>query len=109
MYMAKIQEVLNANSGPTYDVEPLEQVQSNDEYNVFATERQHSEQPKIIYDIYVVETVDSNVISNSSVMCDNEGKADQNAEEYEDELLALILLSQTRMLSVIFVINSLSL
>ncbi|GJS41626.1 hypothetical protein Tco_0566669 [Tanacetum coccineum] len=77
------------DSRPTYDVELLEQVQSNDDYNVFATERQHSEQPESINDTYVVETVDSNVIPNSSDMCDNEEKADQNAEEYDDERVVL--------------------
>ncbi|GJZ50734.1 retrovirus-related pol polyprotein from transposon TNT 1-94 [Tanacetum coccineum] len=51
-------EVLTAESGPTFDVEPLEQV-------------------------------DSNVIPNSSDMCDNEGKANQNAKEYEDERVML--------------------
>ncbi|GKA63640.1 hypothetical protein Tco_0763246 [Tanacetum coccineum] len=89
MYMAKIQEVLTADSRPTFDVELVEQVQSNDDYNVFAIERQHSEQPETIDDAYVVETVDSNVILNSSNMCDNEEQADQNAEEYEDERVML--------------------
>nr|GEU41548.1 hypothetical protein [Tanacetum cinerariifolium] len=40
-YMAKIQKVPTANSGS--DSEPLEQVQYDDGYNVFANERQHSE------------------------------------------------------------------
>ncbi|GJR26400.1 hypothetical protein Tco_1102632 [Tanacetum coccineum] len=43
MYMAKFQDVLTADSGPNYDAEPLEKVQSDDEYYVFATDRQHSE------------------------------------------------------------------
>ncbi|GJY79414.1 gag-pol polyprotein [Tanacetum coccineum] len=89
MYMAKIQEVLIADSGPTYDADPLEQVQSNDDYNMFATERQHFEQPECINDTYVVEMVDSNVIPNSSDLCDNEGKANQNAEDYKDERVVL--------------------
>ncbi|GKE66728.1 hypothetical protein Tco_1520889 [Tanacetum coccineum] len=89
IYMVKIQEVINIDSGSTFDAEPLEQVQSNDDYDVFATERQHSEQPKTITDIYVVETVNSNVIPNSSNMCDNEEQADQNPEEYEDECVVL--------------------
>ncbi|GKA02661.1 hypothetical protein Tco_0675442 [Tanacetum coccineum] len=41
MYMAKIQAVLHAtddNSGPTYDVEQLEKVHTDDDYNVLATE-----------------------------------------------------------------------
>ncbi|GJV00554.1 hypothetical protein Tco_1329824, partial [Tanacetum coccineum] len=41
-------------------------VQSNDDYNVFANERHHSEQPESINDTYVVEKVNSNVIPNSS-------------------------------------------
>ncbi|GKE29165.1 hypothetical protein Tco_1444549 [Tanacetum coccineum] len=46
MYMAKIQEVLHVtddNSGPTYDTESLEQVPTDNEYNTFAKDRQHSE------------------------------------------------------------------
>ncbi|GKG46351.1 hypothetical protein Tco_0501197, partial [Tanacetum coccineum] len=39
--MAKIQEVLPAESSSTDT--PLEQVQNNDDKNVFANERQHSE------------------------------------------------------------------
>ncbi|GJU46960.1 hypothetical protein Tco_1204226 [Tanacetum coccineum] len=62
MYMAKIQEVLTA--GPTYDVEPLEKVHTNDD-NVFSTKRLHSDQPESINDTYVVETVDTNVILDS--------------------------------------------
>ncbi|GJR21712.1 hypothetical protein Tco_0970239 [Tanacetum coccineum] len=41
VYMAKFQEVLPAESSSTDT--PLEQVQNNDEKNVFANERQHSE------------------------------------------------------------------
>ncbi|GJU42104.1 hypothetical protein Tco_1195061, partial [Tanacetum coccineum] len=40
-FMEKIQEVLPAESSFTHT--PLEQVQNNDEKNVFANERQHSE------------------------------------------------------------------
>nr|GEZ78709.1 reverse transcriptase domain-containing protein [Tanacetum cinerariifolium] len=41
-YMAKIQEVPNADSGTDY--EPVEQVQNDTGYNVFANALQHSEQ-----------------------------------------------------------------
>ncbi|GJS95436.1 hypothetical protein Tco_0802404 [Tanacetum coccineum] len=61
---------------PTYDIEPLEQVQTDTEYNVFAKDRQHSKQPKNINDTYVMETVDSNVIPDHLDMCDNEFKDD---------------------------------
>ncbi|GJZ40310.1 hypothetical protein Tco_0586873 [Tanacetum coccineum] len=97
MYMAKIQEVLTAKSGtsgildesPSFDAEPLKQVQIDDDYNVFTNERHHSKQLESINDTYVVEKVDSNVIPNSSDMCDNEGKADQNAKENVDERVVL--------------------
>ncbi|GKB84902.1 hypothetical protein Tco_0957174 [Tanacetum coccineum] len=84
MYMAKIHEVLHAtveNSGPTYDAKPFKKIHTNDDYNVFATKRQHSNQLESINDTYMLEKVDSNVIPDSSDMCDNEGKANQNAEE----------------------------
>ncbi|GJX85150.1 hypothetical protein Tco_0335924 [Tanacetum coccineum] len=50
---------------------------------------QHSEQPETINDTYVMETVDSNIIPDSSDMCDNESKANQNAEGYDDERVVL--------------------
>ncbi|GJR11468.1 hypothetical protein Tco_0794120 [Tanacetum coccineum] len=79
----------DSESGPSFDVEPLEQVHIEDDYNVLANERQHSEQSESINDTYVVEKFDSNVIPDSSDMCDNEGKADQNAKEYEAERVVL--------------------
>ncbi|GJY69693.1 retrovirus-related pol polyprotein from transposon TNT 1-94 [Tanacetum coccineum] len=86
-YMAKIQEVHNADSGT--DSEPLEQVQYDTGYNVFANEIQHSEQSESISNTCVVETVDSNVIPDSPDMCDNDIQNDQNAVECDDERVAL--------------------
>nr|GEV66268.1 ribonuclease H-like domain-containing protein [Tanacetum cinerariifolium] len=62
-FMEKIQEVLHADSRS--DAEPLSKVQYNADSNMFANERQHSEQPKSINDTYVVEKDDSNVIPDS--------------------------------------------
>ncbi|GJT89372.1 retrovirus-related pol polyprotein from transposon TNT 1-94 [Tanacetum coccineum] len=87
-FMAKIQEVPTADSGT--DTEPLEQVQYNAEYNVFANERQHSEQPESISNTCVVEKVDSNVIPDSPDMCDNDIQSDQNAEDERAALANLI-------------------
>ncbi|GJS01924.1 hypothetical protein Tco_0318432 [Tanacetum coccineum] len=43
-------------SGPIFDVEPLHKVQNNnDNYNVFAIENEHPEQPESVNDIYPVE------------------------------------------------------
>ncbi|GJU26485.1 hypothetical protein Tco_1165106 [Tanacetum coccineum] len=89
MYMAKILEVSTTDSGPTYDAESLEKVHSDDHYNVFATDKQHSKQPESINDTYVMETVDSNVTPDLSDTCDNEGPADQNAENPKDERVLL--------------------
>ncbi|GKB18213.1 hypothetical protein Tco_0852136, partial [Tanacetum coccineum] len=86
-YMAKIQEVPTADSGT--DSEPLEQVQYDAGYNVFANEIQHSEQPESIINTCVVETGDSNVIPDSPDMCDNDIQNDQNAVECDDERVAL--------------------
>nr|GEW73963.1 hypothetical protein [Tanacetum cinerariifolium] len=61
--MEKIQEVPTVDLGT--DTEPLEQVQYNLEYNVFANETQHSEQPESISNTCLVEKVDSNVIPGS--------------------------------------------
>ncbi|GKB52408.1 hypothetical protein Tco_0903161 [Tanacetum coccineum] len=74
-FMAKIQEVPTADSGT--DTEPLEQVQYDLEYKVFANKRQHSEQPESISNTCVVEKVDSNVIPDSPDMCDNDIQTDQ--------------------------------
>nr|GEX04548.1 uncharacterized mitochondrial protein AtMg00810-like [Tanacetum cinerariifolium] len=86
-YMAKIQEVPTADSGT--DFEPLEQVQYDVGYNVFANERQHSEQPESISNTRVMEKVDSNVIPDSPNMCDDDIQTDQNAVECDDERVAL--------------------
>ncbi|GJY10445.1 retrovirus-related pol polyprotein from transposon TNT 1-94 [Tanacetum coccineum] len=86
-FMAKIKEVPNADSGT--DTGPLEQVQYDPEYNVFANKRQHSEQPESISNTCVVEKVDSNVIPDSPDMCDNDIQTDQNAVECDDERVVL--------------------
>nr|GEV59144.1 hypothetical protein [Tanacetum cinerariifolium] len=93
MYMEKIQEVLTANAdnnGPTYDNKPLEKVQSNNDYNVFATKRDQSKQHESNNDTYVVEKVDSNVTSDSSDMSTNEREVNQNVEKHEDENVLLV-------------------
>nr|GEW17346.1 retrovirus-related Pol polyprotein from transposon TNT 1-94 [Tanacetum cinerariifolium] len=65
-YMAKIQEVPTADTGT--DSEPLEKVQNDTGYNVFANDLQHSEQSESISNTCLVETDDSNVIPDSPDM-----------------------------------------
>ncbi|GJT06885.1 integrase, catalytic region, zinc finger, CCHC-type containing protein [Tanacetum coccineum] len=86
-YMAKIQEVPNADSGT--DAEPLEQVHYDTDHNVFANDLQHFEQSESIRNTCAVETGDSNVIPDSPDMCDNDIQNDQHDVECDDERVAL--------------------
>ncbi|GJT47791.1 hypothetical protein Tco_0973948 [Tanacetum coccineum] len=69
-YMAKIQEVPNADSGT--DAEPLEQVQYDTDDNVFANDIQHFDQSESISNTCAVETDDSNVTPDSPICGDND-------------------------------------
>ncbi|GJX91192.1 hypothetical protein Tco_0344518 [Tanacetum coccineum] len=68
LYMAKIQEVTpNAadNSGPIFDSELLQKVQNdNDNYNVFANDREHLEQLESVDDTYLEEQGDTNKVDH---------------------------------------------
>ncbi|GJT08057.1 retrovirus-related pol polyprotein from transposon TNT 1-94 [Tanacetum coccineum] len=86
-YMAKIQEVPNADSGT--NAEPLEQVQYDTDDNVFANDIQHFDQSESISNTCAVETGDSNVTPDSPDMCDNDIQDDQNDVECDDERVAL--------------------
>nr|GFC55174.1 hypothetical protein [Tanacetum cinerariifolium] len=85
-YMAKIQEVPTADLG-TYS-EPVEHVQNNDGYNVFANHLQHSEQSKFVSNTCLVETDDSNVIPNSPDIYEDDIQNEQNDVESDDERVA---------------------
>nr|GEX79991.1 integrase, catalytic region, zinc finger, CCHC-type, peptidase aspartic, catalytic [Tanacetum cinerariifolium] len=86
-YMAKIQEVPTADSGT--DSEPVEQVQNEVRYNVFANNLQHSEQSESVSNTCLVETNDSNVTPDSPDMCEDDIKNEQNDVESDDERVAL--------------------
>nr|GFA21963.1 hypothetical protein [Tanacetum cinerariifolium] len=86
-YIAKIQEVPTANT--CIDSEPLEKVQNDTGYNVFANNLQHSEQSESISNTCIVETDDSNVIPDLPDMCDDDIQNDHNDVESDDEHVAL--------------------
>nr|GEX03951.1 integrase, catalytic region, zinc finger, CCHC-type, peptidase aspartic, catalytic [Tanacetum cinerariifolium] len=86
-YMARIQEVPTADSGTDY--KPLEQVQKDTGYNVFANDLQHSEQSESISNTCLVETNVSNVIPDSPYMFNDDIQNDQNDVESDDERVAL--------------------
>ncbi|GJS22239.1 hypothetical protein Tco_0450871 [Tanacetum coccineum] len=72
-------KALDANISPIYDEEPMAEVQTTAEINVFAIRQQHTEQPEF----------------------NNEGKVDQNAEQCHDtcHLPATLTDNQTTKLS----------
>nr|GEY45304.1 hypothetical protein [Tanacetum cinerariifolium] len=71
------------------DSEPLEQVQNDIRYNVFANYLQHFEQSESVSNTCLVETDDSNVIRDSPDMCDDVIHNDQNDVESDDESVTL--------------------
>nr|GEU93888.1 hypothetical protein [Tanacetum cinerariifolium] len=79
----------DTNIRPSYDTEPMAEVPYTAEYNVFAVDTQHSEQTESISNTCVVEKVDSNVISDSPNMCDNDIQNGQNVVECDDECVVL--------------------
>ncbi|GKC32329.1 hypothetical protein Tco_1039623 [Tanacetum coccineum] len=72
-------------TGSVFDKEPLEQVHTNDEYNVFAMENEYPEQLESINDTYVVEQCDNNTNPDSSYMSNNGGEADQDKQKFQEE------------------------
>ncbi|GJY10890.1 hypothetical protein Tco_0379075, partial [Tanacetum coccineum] len=74
-----------AEKGVPLQVEQADWLEDTDE----EIDEQHSEQPESINDTHVVEKDNSNVIPDSSNMCDNDNQTDQNAEECDDERVVL--------------------
>ncbi|GJW09742.1 hypothetical protein Tco_1575569 [Tanacetum coccineum] len=77
---------LHVSQGEDVDVQTM---YNDAEYNAFANERQHSEQPESINNRCVVEKIHSNVIPDSLNMCNNDIQTDQKAEECDDDRVAL--------------------
>nr|GFC09826.1 hypothetical protein [Tanacetum cinerariifolium] len=97
MYMVQLQEVSPdaADSGPIFDVEPLQKVSNNNHYNVLAIESAHPEQSKSVLDTYPIEQDAHNVIINSLDISYNIEEIDQNDDDNdlanECELLASLI------------------
>ncbi|GJX31759.1 retrovirus-related pol polyprotein from transposon TNT 1-94 [Tanacetum coccineum] len=97
LYMAQIQEVTPDaadNSGPIFDAEPLQKVQNNDDnYNVFAIESEHPEQPKSVNDTYPVDQDEHNIIIDSLDMSYDREQDDQDDDDLakERDLLASLI------------------
>ncbi|GKB06039.1 hypothetical protein Tco_0834272 [Tanacetum coccineum] len=97
MYMVHIQEVTRDaadNSGPIFDAEPLQKVQNdNDNFNVFANEREHHEQPESVNDTYLEEQGDTNITIDSLVMSTNGEMVDWDDDDLANQrdLLASLI------------------
>ncbi|GKE36629.1 hypothetical protein Tco_1460034, partial [Tanacetum coccineum] len=98
LYVAQIQKVtLDAadNSRPIFDAEPLQKVQNNDDnYNVFAIEREHPEQLESVNDTYSVEQDDHNIIIYSLDISYDREQDDQDDNDdlaKERDLLASLI------------------
>nr|GEV54682.1 retrovirus-related Pol polyprotein from transposon TNT 1-94 [Tanacetum cinerariifolium] len=76
-------EVPTADSGT--DSKPVEHVQNDAGYNVFANDLQHYEQSKSVSNTCLVETNDSNVILDSPDMCEDDIQNEQNDVESDNE------------------------
>nr|GEW64630.1 hypothetical protein [Tanacetum cinerariifolium] len=87
IYMAKIQEVPTAETGT--DSEPVEHVQIDAGYNVFANDLQHSDPSESVSNTCLVERNDSNAIPDSPDMCEDDIQNEQNDVESNDEHVTL--------------------
>ncbi|GKA66866.1 hypothetical protein Tco_0766674 [Tanacetum coccineum] len=82
------------NSGPIFDTEPLQKIQNNDDnYNVFANNREHLEQPESVNKTYLEEQGDTNITIDSMVMSINKKTVDQDDDDLarERDLLASLI------------------
>ncbi|GKG21655.1 hypothetical protein Tco_0384250, partial [Tanacetum coccineum] len=89
MYMEQIQEVTPDpvdNSRPIFDDEPMHKVQNNnDNYNVFAMENEHPEQPESSNDSYLTEQSDTNITIDSSDIFYDRAQDDQDTTDDLDQ------------------------
>ncbi|GJW84188.1 hypothetical protein Tco_0157333 [Tanacetum coccineum] len=94
--MAHIQEVTpdaTDNVGLIFDAELLQKVQNdNDNYNVFANDREHHEQPKSVNDTYLEEQGDTNITIDSLDMSTNGETVDQDDDDLARERDLLVSL-----------------
>ncbi|GJT25996.1 integrase, catalytic region, zinc finger, CCHC-type containing protein [Tanacetum coccineum] len=85
LYMEQIQKVTPntaQNCEPIFDAEPLQKVQNDDDnYNVFANDREHPEQPESDNDTYPDEQGDTNITTDSLDMSNNGKEADQDDDD----------------------------
>nr|GEW51551.1 hypothetical protein [Tanacetum cinerariifolium] len=92
IYMEKLQKV---SPDAADDTEPVQEVQPNDNYNVYSIERDHHEQSESIQDTYLIKQDEHNMIIDSWEMSYDREQIDQNDDNNdlanERELLASLI------------------
>nr|GFB13325.1 hypothetical protein [Tanacetum cinerariifolium] len=82
-------------SGPIFDKEPEQKVQTDDHYNVFAIDCQHPKQSESVHNTYLIEQDAQNVLIESEDMNYDSEQIDPNEEDAdlaeERELLASLI------------------
>ncbi|GJZ30182.1 hypothetical protein Tco_0575229 [Tanacetum coccineum] len=90
MYMVQLQKVTPDqvdNSGPIFDDELMHKVQNNnDNYNVFAMENEHPEQPESSNHIYLAKQGDTNITIDSLDNCKEKIKNDKSFNENQSNI-----------------------
>nr|GEU32646.1 hypothetical protein [Tanacetum cinerariifolium] len=81
-----ITHVVDANIRPVNDQVPFAEVQLTAQHNVLANEQQHTHQSEPIYDIYLLEKVDSNTSPGLTNMSHRGGEIDQAAEHDQEKV-----------------------
>nr|GEX26501.1 integrase, catalytic region, zinc finger, CCHC-type, peptidase aspartic, catalytic [Tanacetum cinerariifolium] len=85
LYMAQIQKLTPDtvdSSGPIFDAKPLPKIQNdNNNYNVFANDNEHPKQPESVNATYPDEQGDTNILTDSLDVSNNEGHADQDEDD----------------------------
>ncbi|GJT15184.1 hypothetical protein Tco_0873890, partial [Tanacetum coccineum] len=82
------------NSEPIFDTKPWQKVQNGDDnYNVFANDREHPEQPESVINTYLEEQGDTNITIDSLDMSTNGETVDQDDDDLarEHDLLASLI------------------
>ncbi|GJZ49072.1 retrovirus-related pol polyprotein from transposon TNT 1-94 [Tanacetum coccineum] len=82
------------NSGPIINTKPLQKVQNDeDNYNVFANDREHPKQPKSVNYTYLEEQGDTNITIDSLDMSTNGDNVDQDDDDLarERDLLSSLI------------------
>nr|GEX67998.1 reverse transcriptase domain-containing protein [Tanacetum cinerariifolium] len=70
------------NSRPIFDTKPLQKLQNDDDnYNVFANDREHPEQLEFVNDTYLEEQGDTNITIDSLDMSTNGEMVDQDDDD----------------------------